>query len=79
MPEIIKVSDVAEEYKYVYNLVCDNCGAKGEIKVKLQKLTQINGIPHDILECECTNCGKKYDFTFDVAECFKKYEDMFKK
>jgi len=76
--EIIKVSDVSEEYIYISKLKCENCGNLRTIKVDLQKLVFEEGIPYDILEAKCIMCGKEFEFKFDVSECFKKYDEIFK-
>ncbi|MHA1395747.1 MAG: hypothetical protein ACTSRZ_19780 [Promethearchaeota archaeon] len=75
---IMKVSDVSEEYIYISNLKCENCGNSRSIKVNLQKLVFEYGKPYDILEAKCKICGKEYEFKFDVSECFKKYDQIFK-
>jgi hypothetical protein len=73
------VDDVSEEYQYVRAQECDGCGFKGSYDVKMQKLMDIDGKPHDILECKCKECGAEKAFTFDVSNVFAKYDDMFKK
>jgi hypothetical protein len=73
------VDDVSEEYQYVRAQECEGCGFKGSYEVKMQKLMDIDGKPHDILECKCRECGAEKSFTFDVSNAFAKYDEMFKK
>jgi hypothetical protein len=75
MHEIIKVDDVAQEYRIIAEIECDGCKKKGVIKRTLQRLIFKDNVPYDELECVCTSCGKNYLFTFDVSECFKKYSE----
>ncbi len=72
------VDDVSDEYQYVRNQECDGCGFKGSYEVKMQKLVQIEGKPHDVLDCKCKECGAAKSFTFDVSVVFERYDDMFR-
>jgi len=72
------VDNVSDEYEFVRVQKCDGCGFKGSYEVKMQKLMQIDGKPHDILECKCKECGAEKSFTFDVSVLFERYDSIFK-
>jgi hypothetical protein len=72
------IDDVADEYQYLRAQTCEQCGFKGTYDVQMQKLVDIDGKPHDILECRCTECGAEKEFTFDVSTAFARYDDLFK-
>lgn len=73
------VDDVSDEYQHVRTQICDGCGFSGSYKVIMQRLVEIDGKPHDVLECKCKECGAERAFTYDVSVVFGRYGDMFGK
>lgn len=76
--DIIKVSEVREEYAYIKAQICEKCGLKAIYKMEMQRLVDSRGFPCDELDCKCMECGAKKTFVFDVTKVFEGYNDMFK-
>jgi hypothetical protein len=76
--KIIKVNEVREEYTYVQDQKCENCGTEEAYTVEMQRLVENMGVMCDELVCVCSECGKKKTFVFDVSKLFEEYTNMFK-
>jgi hypothetical protein len=62
----IPVTTIDEEYSYVAEQACPECG--GAYAVASQSLNFDDaGTPFDILHAQCENCGAERDFFFDVS------------
>jgi hypothetical protein len=62
----IPVTTIDEEYSYVAEQACPECG--GAYAVAEQSLVFDDaGTPFDILHAQCENCGAERDFFFDVS------------
>ena len=79
---LVKVSNVPEEYRIIASTKC-SCG--GDLEPILQSLVEV-GPPrayqetHDVIRCQCTNCEKELEFTFDITDLFwEDYEEFSKK
>ncbi|MHA1111179.1 MAG: hypothetical protein ACTSRE_08750 [Promethearchaeota archaeon] len=77
-PDVIKVSEVREEYTYVQAQKCDKCGLLGTYTVEMQRLVENLGVMCDELDCVCSGCGAKKTFVFNVSKLFEEYANMFK-
>jgi len=76
-PEILKVSEVRDEYEYVHKQTCDKCGRIGTYEVEMQILTKKLGFPCDELKCKCKNCDAEKMFVFDITILFERYRKQF--
>lgn len=70
-PPYVKVKGIPDEYEFVRNQKCDNCGKLGTYQRETQKLVESMEGYFDILECVCTECGHEKDFLFDINDFFK--------
>gem|GEM_PF-6508786 len=62
----IPVTTIDEEYAYVADQVCPECG--GTYAVAEQSLQfDDSGTPYDVLYASCEGCGAARDFYFDVS------------
>jgi flavoprotein len=75
--ESIPVNDVRQEYDFLKQQPCDSCGSTGTTRCIGQKLIRIEGRPHDVLNCECEECGNFKEYLFDVTEAFDKYRQFY--
>ena len=68
---MIKADSVAEEYEIIQKTTCP-CGGSYEPiyqSLILPEPEEGSG-SSDILNCECTSCGKEKDFYFDISSFF---------
>jgi hypothetical protein len=76
-PDIIELNEVSEEYQYVREQSCETCGRIGTYQVNLQELVFSDDIPCDRLHCECSACGDKKIYIFNVSKLFDRYRKQF--
>jgi hypothetical protein len=68
----IVVGSIEEEYQYIHQISCDQCGSKGSFKLVLQSLIFEENKPYDKMDCKCQNCEKEKSFIFDISNFFGK-------
>ena len=68
----INVDNIEEEYRFIQQISCYQCGSKGSFKLDLQSLIFEENNPYDKLDCQCQNCGAKKSFLFDISNFFGK-------
>jgi len=62
----IVVGSIEEEYKYIQQIICEQCKFKGS------SLIFEENKPYDQMDCQCQNCGAKKSFRFDISSFFGK-------
>jgi hypothetical protein len=72
----ISVNSVEEEYKYLRQQRCPQCGGLG-YKLIRQSLLDTEVGPCDRLETECVTCSGTQNFFFNVTAVFEDYKHMF--
>jgi len=68
--KFMKVKGIADEYEFIRDQLCENCGLKGTYKMQKQTLAESYVGMFDIVECACSECGDQKDFLFDVTGMF---------
>lgn len=53
---------IESEYSIINNTPCAICG--GDFFAEGMGIEVVNGIPYDICECVCSNCGNEKIFEF---------------
>jgi len=72
----IPVNSVEEEYEYLRQQRCPQCGGLG-YKLIRQSLLDTEVGPCDMLETECITCSTIRNFFFIVIAVFEGYKRMF--
>jgi hypothetical protein len=64
--DAVPVSAIDQEYDYVYNSVCPECGATAFVD-RMQSLQFNDDTPYDVITAACAECGYERNFYFDVS------------
>lgn len=63
---------IESEYLVINDTPCEICG--GEFIAEDLNIDVINGVPYDVCNCFCSNCG--YEKTFEFCAPFIVEEDL---
>ncbi len=68
---------IESEFCIINDTPCEICG--GDYFAECLDIDLINGIPFDVCECTCSNCGHEKTFQFSAPFIDKKSQKKIKK
>lgn len=69
---------IESEYEIINTTPCDVCGTKGNYYANEMGFEIVNGLPFDVLNCVCEECGHEKKFEFSVPFEAEDSLNMFK-
>jgi hypothetical protein len=67
----VEVKCVRDEYIFISQQPCQNCGKINAYKLRIQHLIHSENRSYDVLETECQYCRHQKCFTFDITDYFQ--------
>lgn len=69
---------IESEYKIINTTPCDMCGSSGIYYAEEMGFEIQNGLPFDVLNCVCSECGYEKKFEFSVPYEAEDNDDIYK-
>jgi len=73
--EIMKY--IESEYEIINRTPCEICG--GDFLADSLQIAIIDGVPYDLCNCICSNCGYEKDFLFNAPFIDEEFHKILKK
>ncbi len=70
---IVPVDSETEKNEYVKKMYCENCKAKGGVKIEFFKDVIEEGYHYEVARCICDQCNRSFDVRFfPTSSCINK-------